>query len=401
MQEAQDPKPSKLRFRLLYVGYLTLWVAATLIAFMFLFPERWARITHKGEVACEGTSEDNGHSPCVRPHFLEELHNQMAGSRWPLNVYRYHKTIGYELTPAVSVRLRDRSFTSRTHELGFRIPLAQDQRSVQSGGLLSVGCSFTYGDHVEAEQTFTSVAGEILHLPSYNYGVCSYSYANALLRLEELEQHGVLDQLQPSAIVLGAGDWLFGRSTNPFYPTSSLQYGYAYVAKEGGNVLIKQPPKQFSLEHQFELSKYYFPRGHRESEFTQERRALLEEIAPTVFKAQSLRRQWKTDVTRQELYDFIAKRMHKIALSRKIPALIQWLSSNIGNIDPPRELRHAVNQYGNVHLLEGGKVVSDMNMEQIIHRGHPTREAHRRYGEQIAGKLREMGIEGAGVEGNQ
>ncbi len=117
----------------------------------------------------------------------------MTASRWPLDVYGYHKTIGYEQTPGVSVRLLDRSFTSRTHELGFRIPLAQDQRTVGPGGLLSVGCSFTF------------VGGEILGIPSYNYGVSSYSYIGAPLKLEELEQRGLFDQLQPSAIVLGAG----------------------------------------------------------------------------------------------------------------------------------------------------------------------------------------------------
>jgi len=382
IKQSQDDRSSKLRSRLVYVSYLAFWLVAAIIAFMLLFPERWAQIRDS--------------ATRIRADSLKQLHNQMALSRWPLDVYRYHKTIGYELTPGVSVKLLDASFTSRVHELGFRIPLAQDQRTVEPGGLLSVGCSFTYGDHVEAEQAFTFVAGEILGTPSYNYGVSSYSYVGALLRLEELEQRGFFDQLQPSAIVLGAGDWLFGRSTSPFYPTGGLQYGYAYLAEENGNVLIKQPPEQFSLKHQFELSKRYFPRGRRESEFTPERRALLEQVAPTVFKAQSLKRQWKTSVTKQGLYDFIAKRMHAVARSRKIPALILWIPSNIENADPPQDLLLAVKRYKNVHLLEGNRVVSDMNMKQKIRHGHPTKEAHRRYGEQIAGKLQQ--IEGAGVE---
>ena len=387
IKQSQDDRSSKLRSRLVYVSYLAFWLVAAIIAFMLLFPERWAQIRDS--------------ATRIRADSLKQLHNQMALSRWPLDVYRYHKTIGYELTPGVSVKLLDASFTSRVHELGFRIPLAQDQRTVEPGGLLSVGCSFTYGDHVEAEQAFTFVAGKILGTTSYNYGVSSYSYVGALLRLEELEQRGFFDQLQPSAIVLGAGDWLFGRSTSPFYPTGGLQYGYAYLAEENGNVLIKQPPEQFSLKHQFELSKRYFPRGRRESEFTPERRALLEEIAPTVLKIQSLKREWKSSITRQKLYDFIAKRMHAVARSRKIPALILWIPSNIENADPPQDLLLAVKRYKNVHLLEGNRVVSDMNMKQKIRHGHPTKEAHRRYGEQIAGKLQEMASEGAEVEVNR
>ena len=398
MEESQAHRPSKLRSRLLYVSYLTFWLVAAIIAFMFLFPERWAQIRDSAEEVRAEFSQADESSTRIRPDSLKQLHNLMARSRWPLDVYRYHETIGYELTPGVSVKLLDRSYTSRTHELGFRIPLAQDQSPVEPGGLLSVGCSFTYGDHVEAEQAFTFVAGEILGIPSYNYGVNSYSYTGALLRLEELEQRGLFDQLQPSAIVLGAGDWLFGRSTSPFYPTNGLQYGYAYLAKENGSILIKQPPEQFSIKHQFEFSKRYFPRGRRESEFTPERQALLEEIAPTVFKAQSLKSRWEKTVTRQELYDFLAKRMHEVARSRNIPALILWIPANVENADPPQELLHAVKRYKNVHLLEGNRVVSDMNMKQKIRLGHPTKEAHRRYGEQIAKKLQEIAIEGAEVE---
>jgi hypothetical protein len=311
----------------------------------------------------------------------------MARSRWPLSVYQYHETIGYELAPGVSVRLRDGSFTARTHELGFRIPGGQDQHSVEPGGLLSIGCSFTYGDHVEAEQAFTFVAGDLLDLPSYNYGVASYSYVTALLKLEDLAQRGVLDRLQPSAIVLGAGEWLFERSTSPFYPTEGLQYGYPYLARENGRISIKRPPERFWIEHQFEFSKRYFPDGRRESELTQQRRALLREVAPTIFEARSLERRWRTSVTEQDLYDFISSRMHEVALSRGILALILWMPSNVLNADYPRELHQAVERHDNVHLIEGDSAVGDMRMKQIIENGHPTKEAHRRYGELVARRL--------------
>ena len=397
----QDNRSSKLGSQLLYVSYLAFWLVATIIALMFLFPERWAQIRDSAEEVREAFSQGSDSATRIPADSLKQLHTMLAASRWPLNVYRYHKTIGYELTPGVSVKLLDGSFTSRTHELGFRIPLAQDQRAVEPGGLLSVGCSFTYGYEVEAEHAFTFIAGEMLGIPSYNYGVSSYSYVGALLKLEELEQRGLFDQLQPSAIVLGAGDWLFGRSTSPFYPTYALQYEYPYLAEENGNLAIKQPPEQFSIKHQFEFSKRYFPSGHRESEFTPERRALLEQVVPTVLKIQSLKRQWKSSVTRQKLYDFVARRMHEFARSREIPAFILWIPNDIENPYPPQELLLAVKKYKDVHLLDGNRVVSDMDMKQKIRLGHPTIEAHRRYGEQIAGKLQEIASAGAEVEVNR
>ena len=393
MENNQHHSPSKLRSRLLYIGYLILWFVATLIAFMFLFPEQFATIKNRVVETPAEPSQYSESSSDLETGKLHRLHLQMAQSRWPLDVFRFHNTIGYELTPGVSARLRDRSFTSRSHELGFRIPLAQNQHSVEPGGILSIGCSFTYGDNLEAEQAFTFIAADILGLPSYNYGVPSYSYISALLRLEQLLQRGVLDQLQPSAIVLGAGGWLFKRSTNPFYPTSGPQYGYAYLGKDNGKVSIKQAPEQFSLKRQFAFNKLYFPLGHRESEFTRERQALLENITATDAKARALNKQWKTSVTRQELYDFISKRMHKLANSQKIPAVILWMPYHAANANPPEELIDAVNRYENVHLLEGNRAVGDMTQEQKIYRLHPTQQAHRRYGEQIANKLRQLSIE--------
>jgi hypothetical protein len=401
VNESRDHEPPSLLDRLLYAGYLAFWLVATLIALMLLFPERWARVADSVEEFREGLSWSDEGTARVRPRALERLHDRMARSRWPLGVHRYHETIGYELTPGVSVRLRDGSFTSRTHELGFRIPAGQDQRSVEPGGLLSIGCSFTYGDHVEAEQAFTFVAADLLGLPSYNYGVTSYSYVTALLKLEDLARRGLLDRLQPSAIVLGAGEWLLERSTSPFYPTDALQYGYPYLASENGRIFIEQPPERFSIEHQFEFRKRYFPDGRRESELTQRRRALLEEVAPTIFEARSLEERWRTRVTEQDLYDFITSRMHDVALSRGVPALILWMPSNFLNADAPPELRQAVERHGNVHLIESDSAVRDKRRKQMIQNGHPTKEAHRRYGELVARTLQEIGSEGRAVEADR
>jgi hypothetical protein len=71
------------------------------------------------------------------------------------------------------------------------------------------------------------------------------------------------------------------------------------------------------------------------------------------------------------------------------------------NANPPEELINAVNRYENVHLLEGNRAVGDMTQQQKIQRMHPTQEAHRRYGEQIANKLRQLAIETTAVQDEQ
>ena len=44
IKQSQDDRSSKLRSRLVYVSYLAFWLVAAIIAFMLLFPERWAQI---------------------------------------------------------------------------------------------------------------------------------------------------------------------------------------------------------------------------------------------------------------------------------------------------------------------------------------------------------------------
>ena len=70
---------------------------------------------------------------------------------------------------------------------------------------------------------------------------------------------------------------------------------------------------------------------------------------------------------------------------------------DIENADPPRELILAAEKYENVHLLEGNRVLGDLTLEQKIQLSHPTKEAHRRYREQIAAKLRALATGGAEI----
>ena len=106
------------------------------------------------------------------------------GRRWPAGSYRYNRTIGYEMTPNFSSRMLNRTFYTKTHNLGYRIPEFSDSHKYNRGGILSVGCSFTYGDMVAGEETFTYLAAQQMNLPSYNFGVCSYSYAAVIYHVK-------------------------------------------------------------------------------------------------------------------------------------------------------------------------------------------------------------------------
>lgn len=354
-----------------YAAALAFSLIAALAVFVAVFPERWSQLSLK-----------------MNPHDLKKLHSEISGSRWPLGAFRYHEQIGYEMTPGFSSEIRNGLFKICTHNLGYRIPTAQDRTAYSPGGILSVGCSFTYGDLVEAEQTFSYHAASVLGLEAYNYGVCSYSYVSSLLQLQDLRKKGVLDLLEPSVLVLGAGKWLYRRSVDPFLPTTGLRFAFAHLAKENGNLGIKQPLAELSLKHLFAFRTQYFPKGFRESEFTEERRQLLTGIAPTILAAENAQKNWKTDITEKQVYEFVISEMRKISLSEKMRFVVFWLARDTSDL-PPQALAAALASFDDVLLVNGAKALVGLGADEIRQDGHPTPEAHRRYGLLLAKMLRQ------------
>jgi hypothetical protein len=141
--------------------------------------------------------------------------------RWPAGAYIYDEAIGFDFASNISGPIDDGSFYVKSHQFGYRIGEHEDAKNWQPGGVLSLGCSFTYGDEVESGQTFTQRLADYLQLPAYNYGICSFSYIHALLKAKELKAEGILDRLQPQVVILGCWSGLPDRSRTPFPPLAS------------------------------------------------------------------------------------------------------------------------------------------------------------------------------------
>ena len=109
-------------------------------------------------------------------------------------------------------------------KLKYRIGEQEDAVSYQPGGIMSLGCSFIYGDEVNADDTFTQLIADSLELPAYNYGVCSFSYTHALLKAQKLKNEGVLDKLQPKYVILGCWKGFPEQSGSPFPPAAHMAY---------------------------------------------------------------------------------------------------------------------------------------------------------------------------------
>ena len=377
---------SGVRKRILFAAYILACVIGSIVILRLLFPERWEVLFHSLKVS----SPDNTEIDVGDPLSAKKVHKSLVNSRWPVEAFTYDEAIGFVMTPGFCSRMLHGRFSTCSHQLGYRVPTFESQFSFDKGGILSVGCSCTYGDTVEAEDTFTYHAGGLLGLPSYNYGVCGYSYVSSLLRLVDLADSGVLDKLAPSILILGAGHWLEERSLSPYYPTSTLRFGYSFLDKLDGSLFIRQPNDTYSLKHLFEFRKKYFPFGVREAEFTPERKRLIAEIMPRVTaNVRDMKNRPMSQVTSQELYGFIISRMRQIALSYRMQFVILWLPSRRSSVLSP-SLTHVIDSYDDIVFVDGRKALKNIAPDQLFFRpdGHPTVAGHREIARLIVATLK-------------
>lgn len=350
---------------------------------------------------------------------IVSYHRDLTRGRLPIGVFRYARGPGFELTPGFSARMLDGTFFVRTHGLGYRIPENADARNVSSGGVLATGCSFTFGDEVEAQDTFAYRLGEKLGLPSYNFGVPAYSLASVIRQLETLRERGVLDQLAPSVVVLGIGDWLVERSLNPFVPSEDMQYAYPYIAEVGGGghedgdrgtgaasggtgrrLAVVDPPAWASIEHKFTFAGLYFPEGTRNVRLTPRRMWLLGREIPRVLRANFDGNRTRKKLLRQlpfptvELYDFVLAEVEKNFAPQVVLVVLAL------TIDPARPIDSglvaAVRRHPRFRLVDGARALREAKVpaEAYCCGRHPGPAAHEAYAAALARTLNDLG--GAG-----
>ena len=325
-------------------------------------------------------------------HKIKQFHNQivtyhklLTTSRWPIGAFRYHRTIGFELTPSFSGMLENNAFYLKTHHLGYRAPKFADQESFEPGGILSVGCSFTFGDGVEAEETFSYLTAKHFNLQSYNYGVCSYSYAGVILQLDDLRQRGILAKLKPSMVILGAGNWLLDRSLRPFYPTADLQFAYAYIGKKDNRLQIMQPNDFYSTKHLYRLvDRYFNGSGSRKVKLTFARYLRLISISPRVSKANLDHKKFKKPrVSSRELYDFVIGRITGI-LREYDPTIVILRMPYLDEEEIDAGLVESIKGFGNVLLVDGLTALKKYKVpREYYYKRHPSVEAHAAYAQAL------------------
>jgi len=331
-------------------------------------------------------------------YYTVTYHRALVSVRWPVGAYVYDPALGYRLAAGVSMRLRDGAFHHETHALGYRVPAGAGAQEALPGGVLALGGSFTYGDEVEAEQTFSFLLGHKLGLPAYNFGVPAYSYATMILLARDLARRGVLDRLRPSVAVLGAGDWLIPRSFNPFMPSEDLQYAYPYLSADRGRLEVRPAPRRFSLQHLFRLQDAYFPDGDRDVALTPWRFLLLAREVPRVLYANLLGNRQRRrlsggpPVPSSQVYTFVLRELTR-ALGAHTPLVVLWMPTRAGQgMDPG--LARATAVVPGVLLVSGRRALDLLRVpeDQYCCGHHPQPAAHRAYAVTLARRITAAGL---------
>ena len=315
--------------------------------------------------------------------------------RWPVGAYIYNQHIGFDFAPDISGPIQDKSFYVKSHHLGYRIGESENGNSFQPGGVLSLGCSLTYADEVESEQSFTQVIADSLGIPAYNYGVCSFSYAHALVKIQNLKDEGVLDKLQPKYVVLGCWRGLPNRTRTPFprIASKSIPLTAAYFEKDGKDVEIGYP---LGSRHAFELITMYRKNGPELNlrKFSKIFFA-IPRFAYIYIVNSSLSQKVKeitpdSRLTDYEIYNFYFTGIEQIFSSYHSKIIVLYMPMSPDEI-PGEGIMKAIAAHPEVIFVDGSQAIKQYNVPLKDYKSkHPQASAHRAYGLQTISKLEEL-----------
>ena len=119
---------------------------------------------------------------------------------------------------------------------GFRVPVGDTPTELNERPLvLTLGCSFTYGDAVYARDTYPYLVGQSLTGTTKNAGCCSCGLSQMLILARKL-----IPAHKPDYVIAQYSPWLVMRSLDPFAPTYSGKSPTPYFYKDDG--LALHPP---------------------------------------------------------------------------------------------------------------------------------------------------------------
>ncbi len=171
--------------------------------------------------------------------------------RWSENVFRSDSRYGYSPIPGKNV--------FHTMASGVKIPVVFDDDGIRIASkkelklpkILFLGCSFTHGYGVKAEETFSYLAGKDLGFESLNAGVPGWGLSQILLKAQEL-----IPKVKPDFVVVQFSKWLPERSAEFYAPFNFGKSPTPYFCSSGKGDIAINPPLFQPMIYDLPVEKY-------------------------------------------------------------------------------------------------------------------------------------------------
>ncbi len=158
---------------------------------------------------------------------------------WKGHVHRADTVLGFAPAPnsaGAEVFPIEPNIPMRYDEKGFRVPVEVEAISRQRPLILALGCSFTYGAAVRAQNAFPHLVGLSLNGTSKNAGVCGYGLSQMLILARRL-----VPTYQPDYLLVQYSEWLVDRVQMPFAPFYFGEVPTPFLYLKDGR-LVMHPP---------------------------------------------------------------------------------------------------------------------------------------------------------------
>jgi hypothetical protein len=121
---------------------------------------------------------------------------------------------------------------------GFRVAFEPSTATdLASPSVLTLGCSFTYGEVCLAEETYTNILGELTECRCMNAGVTSYGLAQMLILAQRM-----VPEYRPDYVVVQHSPWLVQRAQNYYAHIAFGATPVPFFAESSSEELCVHPP---------------------------------------------------------------------------------------------------------------------------------------------------------------
>jgi len=175
-------------------------------------------------------------------------------SGWEGKPFQYDPILGFApVKPGSAVHISNgETVLVKFDGRGFRVPADQPADAALKRPLvLSLGCSYTFGDGVAAEKTFTWLVAKELDGTALNAGVPAYGLVQMLALAQRL-----IPQYQPDYLLVQYSSWLLDRSLIPFAISYTGLTPAPYFTKGADNMVRPAPPPFRAKVFDLPLERY-------------------------------------------------------------------------------------------------------------------------------------------------